>query len=413
MTNNNILLITDYDDVANAVINKLILLRGNDKITVCDSSNAKKIIETDMYDIAILHQSEDANSTIKMLKTLKELKTDIEIIMLFNSKDKDLTLECYDNGAYDYFFVDSTEDEMLIKTINCFKLKTQQQILLRNEKFLYQFGIIDDKTSLYKYKYLKEIFIDLSDNVKIQNGYFAVLTLSEEIKTKVSTNRLAGIIKNSVRRNDIAAIVRGGKFCLILPNIDLNGSKLLIEKIQDKIGKAYPIRAGLSKIGIHSFETLEKNANDSLISAIQNNLLTASLDEENQNIDIWLNDDDKITKTQKEYKLFKQAFSKKLENIITPAFFRFQKECETKLTNTQVSQYSNKIESVFCLKNKNLHSELTIHYNGFAKFTIEITHSGLNSAENSKIEIPLAKLTDKYLVGLLRQLRTEFKQSNL
>jgi len=413
MANNNILLITNYDDVANSVINKLVLLRTNDKITVCDSINAKKLIETNMFDIAILHQAENASSTLKMLKTLKELKTDIEIIMLFNSKDKNLIFESYDNGAYDYFFVDSTEDEMLIKTINCFKFRTQQQILARNERFLHQFGIIDDKTSLYKYKYLKEIFIDLSNNIKIQNGYFVVLTLSEDIKTKVSTNRFAGIIKSSVRKNDIAAIARGGKFYLILPNIDLNGTKALIEKLQEKIGLDYPVRAGISRIGLQSFETLDKNANDSLISAGQNDLLTVSLDETNQNIDSWLDDDTATIKKQKEYKLFKQAFSKKLENVITPSFFRFQKECETKLTNTQVSHYSNKIESVFSLKNKDLHSELTIHYNGFAKFNIEITHSGLNSAENSKIEIPLAKLTDKYLTGLLRQLRTEFKQSNI
>ena len=99
-----------------------------------------------------------------------------------------------------------------------------------------------------------------------------------------------------------------------------------------------------------------------------------------------------------------------MKNIIEPIFFRFQKECETKLTNTQVSQYSNNIESVFSLKNDILHSELILRFNGYAKFKIEITHSGLDSAENSKFEIPLSTLTEKELTKLLKQLKQEYKQ---
>ena len=105
------------------------------------------------------------------------------------------------------------------------------------------------------------------------------------------------------------------------------------------------------------------------------------------------------------------AFTKKLKEVITPVFFRFQKECETKLTNTNVSQYANSIECVFSLKNENIHSELILRYNGFAKIKIEIVHSGLDSAENSKVEMPLSKLTEKELLKLLKQLKDEYKQS--
>ena len=124
----------------------------------------------------------------------------------------------------------------------------------------------------------------------------------------------------------------------------------------------------------------------------------------------WLDDDEKVKKANKNFKLFKMAFTNKMNSIITPMFYRYQKECETKLTNTQVSQYANNVESVFCLKNTNLHSELTIRYNGYAKFSIEINHSGLDSAENTKIEIPLSKMTEKYLNNLLKQLKDEYKQ---
>ena len=392
--NNNILLIPDYEEIAKLVLEKLILLRDNDRITACNSQKIKKTLENSLCCIVILHEnSENPNVTIKLISTIKETKPEAEVILLLNNENKDLILRAY---------------EILIKTINCFKLRTFKDTANRNEKFLYQLGVIDNKNNLYKYSYLKEIFIDLSDDLRIQNGVFAILTLDDKTKTKISTNRLAGAIKSCVRQDDIVATARGGKFYLIIPNIDIEGTKAVIKKIQNKMGDDFKIRSGLSKIGIQSFETLDKNTLDSLTSAIQNDVMCVSLSDNMGNSNSWLEEDNK---SEKSFKLFKMAFTKKLKEVITPVFFRFQKECETKLTNTNVSQYANSIECVFSLKNENIHSELILRYNGFAKIKIEIVHSGLYSAENSKVEMPLSKLTEKELLKLLKQLKDEYKQS--
>ena len=83
---------------------------------------------------------------------------------------------------------------------------------------------------------LRKFFIDISDDLRIQNGIFGIITLDEKNKTRISTNRLACLIKNTLRGDDIIATARGGKFYLILPNIDLEGTRCLLEKIQDKMG---------------------------------------------------------------------------------------------------------------------------------------------------------------------------------
>lgn len=407
---NNILLITESDEIAKNILQKLILLRNNDSITVTGYQNIKKTIENSIYSVIILHETDDNNSTIKLINNIKEIKNDTEIILLLNDTKPELILNAYDNGIYDYTHTDCEDYELLIKTVNCFKLRSIKEISSRNEKFLYQQGVIDSKTNLYQYKHLKEVFIDISDNLRIQNGTFVILTLNDQIKTKVSTNRLANAIKNSIRNDDIAATARGGKYYIILPNIDILGTQALIQKIQDKMGNEFKIHSGIAKIGIQSFDTLDKNAQDSLTSAIQNNALCVCLECNNDNQNAWL-EDDETESSKKNFKLFKMSFTNKMNNVITPIFFRYQKEFETKLTNTKVSQYANNIESVFCLQNENIQSELTIRYNGFAKFKIEILHSGLDSAENSKFEIPLSKLTDKYLISLLKQLKNEYKQT--
>lgn len=407
---NNILLITDYEDIAKLMLEKLVLLRENDRITVCNSKEAKRMLEKSLFYVVMLHEiTEDKEATLKLIKTIKETKSDAEIILLLNDLNSEFILNAYDAGIYDYCLTDSESYEILIKTVNCFKLKSFKEVEKRNEKFLYQLGVMDSKNNLYKYKYLKEIFIDLSEDLQIQNGVFVILTLDEKTKTKISINRLAGAIKSSVRQEDIVAVARGGKYYLILPNIDLEGTKAVIKKIQDKMGAELQIRAGLNKIGIQSFPTLDKNTQDSLISAIQNDEICVSLADNFENKNSWLSEDEE--KVEKSFKLFQFAFTNKLNNVITPVFFRFQKECETKLTNTQVSQYANDIECVFSLKTNELHSELIIRYNGYAKFKIEIKHSGLESAENSKLEIPLNKLTEKELNRLLKQLKDEYKNT--
>lgn len=407
--NNNILLISEDENATELILNKLVLLRDNDKITKCNCKETKKALQHSLYCVVLLYADiKEQESIFKTIKTIKETKPDSEIILIPNDINTELILKAYDAGIYDYVPIDAESFDFVIKTINCYKLRTLKNIEQRNEKFLYQQGVIDEKTNLYKCNYLKDIFIDIADDLRIQNGIFSILTLNDKNKTKISTNRLAGIIKTTVRGDDIIATARGGKFYLILPNIDLEGTKKLIQKIQDKMGEEFKIHAGMSKIGIQSFETLDKITQDSLKSAIQNDEMTVSLSEVTGMQNGWLEDEDQPR--HKDFKLFKVAFTNKMKNVIEPIFFRFQKECETKLTNTQVSQYANNIESVFSLKNETLHSELVIRFNGYAKFKIEINHSGLDSAENTKLEIPLSQLTDKELTKLLKQLKQEYKQ---
>lgn len=407
--NNNILLISEDENATELILNKLVLLRDNDKITKSNCKETKKALQNSLYCVVLLYADiKEQESIFKTIKTIKETKPDSEIILIPNDINTELILKAYDAGIYDYVPIDAESFDFVIKTINCYKLRTLKNIEQRNEKFLYQQGVIDEKTNLYKCNYLKDIFIDIADDLRIQNGIFSILTLNDKNKTKISTNRLAGIIKTTVRGDDIIATARGGKFYLILPNIDLEGTKKLIQKIQDKMGEEFKIHAGMSKIGIQSFETLDKITQDSLKSAIQNDEMTVSLSEVTGMQNGWLEDEDQPR--HKDFKLFKVAFTNKMKNVIEPIFFRFQKECETKLTNTQVSQYANNIESVFSLKNEILHSELVIRFNGYAKFKIEINHSGLDSAENTKLEIPLSQLTDKELTKLLKQLKQEYKQ---
>lgn len=408
MNNNNILLITNDSVTENIIRNNLALLRQNDKLLVCDTTAAKKALDDDICSLVILHETEDEEYTLKLIKSVKSNKPEAQIILLLNEKNQNLTVAAYDIGITDFMYTTDEPYEMLIKSINCLKLRVLKENLQNDVIFLEKYEIVNNKNGFYEYKAIKEVFADLAENQSIKNGFLAVLSLDEKIKTKVSTNRLSLVIKNNKRDDDIVVAARGGKFYIILPNTDLIGTKQFINKLQEQMGAEFVLRAGLAKIGINSFDILDKNVNDGLISAVQNDLSYVCL--ENNQKDTWLIDDKQVESTKK-YKFFNKLYKEKFDNVITPLFYRFQKEYEYSLTNTSVTQYANNIESVFCLKTSGLTSELVIRYNGYAKFNIEITHSGLNSAENSKIELPMNEMTEKYLTSLFKKLKKEYKQS--
>ena len=411
--NNNILLITDNSDVIKLITEKLVLLRSNDKISVCKPNGIKKVLTNSLYSVIILHQSDSDDETLKYISNIKTIKPKSEIILLLNEENPQLVINAYDNGIYDYFYTDSPDYEMLIKSVNCFKKQVSKDINTRNEKFLEQLGVINSKTGLYKSKYLKEIFTDLADNLKIQSGILAIITLDNSVNTKVSSNRLALCIKSGVRGDDIIAEGRSGTYYIILPNVNISGANKLLQKIQTKMGKDFPIRAGLAKIGLETFETIEKNAKDGLVCALQKEQLSICLENNNKPDDNWLDDEgyNNLETEKKDYKLFKKIYDNKMETVITPIFFRYQKELETKLKDCEISQYSNKIESVFCIKNNKHMSELIVRYNGYAKFRLEINHSGLYTPENFEDEIPLKSMNEKYLSSHLKRLKNEFNES--
>ena len=287
MSNNNILLISDDEKTIDIMRQKLVLLRNSDKLCVSPIKNIKKMLPKSPHSAIILHCEDNDNSTLKLIKYIKENKPEIEIVLLINNINSEYILKAYDAGIYDYISINNENWEILIKVVNCLKSAKLKEENLLNKKFLNTFNVFDSKNGLYKYNYIKEIFNEINEDIKIQNGVFGVLTLSERIKTKVSTNRLAQILKNNTRSDDIVATARGGFFYIIFQNTDINNAGKLISKIQSQIGEGYKIHAGLTKIGLETLETIEKNAKDSLKSAIQNEEIFASLTDNHNNGDKW------------------------------------------------------------------------------------------------------------------------------
>ena len=406
MIDDNILLVTDDENVAENVLSKLVLLRESDSIAVCDYKMAKKMLENPTVSIVLVHALKDNEKTLSFLNSI--ISSEYEIILLVNDYEQDFILAAYDLGVSDYYSIKSDSYEMLIRTVNCFKSRSLKVRFARNFALLKQLGVVDDETGFYKYKYSRELLAEFIKDKRIQNGMFIVLILDESCKTRFSADKLSKAIKKSVRCDDIVSVVKGGKFYIILPNVDKLGAFAVVNKVQDVLGEKLIVRAGVCKIGNKSFDRMEKEAFAALSEACQTNETSVFLEDHVKTLDEWLEDDEK---DEKNFKLFKNAYNNKLDRVIAPVFFRLQKAYEEKLFHTKIDQYSDELQSVFQLKHDDRESRLKITYPGFAKIMIYITHEGLDTPENKEISLNLNEVTQKEIAKIVEDFIKDFKKS--
>ena len=368
----NILLVSDDDEFAYNLKEKLVFLRNDDVVSVTgfdgDFNNA---------DVVLVHDNVD------LIKNLRKNKR-LCIIFVSNSYDSKKILEAVDCGADDFILADAEDFEFVIRIINNMKYSSAKLTSLRDAKLLY-----DEFSGLYRY----EVCSSLLEGYK--NGTFMVIAPCD--KVSFSVENMVDAIKSVLRTYDIAFVGNGANFYIFLPNTDYNGAVAVFNKINESI----EIRAGFSNI---SSKDYEKEALNALAEASDNGYSLSEIKE--NTLDEWLFDAPKGG-----YKLFRKVFNAKMEKVIAPVFYRFQKSYEDKLFETQIEQYTNSEQCVFSLKNSNGESSLRIVYPGFAKIMIYIEHAGLDSPENREIALQLDKITQRELISIVEGFIEEFKET--
>ena len=89
MNKSNILLVTEQDEIEKIILTKIVLLRCSDSISTCSYRYYKKALENSTYSVVILHENETEESTIKAIKTIKEIS---KTLIQFNDHCKGLKI---------------------------------------------------------------------------------------------------------------------------------------------------------------------------------------------------------------------------------------------------------------------------------------------------------------------------------
>ncbi len=401
----NILLITNEQNIIETFGEKLMLLRETDELSYCDYEEAPDIVFADKPDIVIVHEHNDKNKSINLIKYIK---TQIDsILLLINRYDRDFILNAYDEGIDDYFMTNSDPSEISIRTVNCIKKENLKKKIKQYQTYLKQYDILDKTTAIITDKFSKEINskeLSLNDFTR---GALMVISPDEEGKLKYSADKVIQSVKKAVRYSDIITQGGGTKVFILINEGGISGAVKILDKIKQELNNEISIKAGICAITSENFAVLEKNAQCALSDSLLGNLdfsiytETSAINGEN-----WLE-----PQKEQNYKLFRVAFNKKLEKVIAPVFYRLQKSWEEKLFNTKVEQYTDESQSLFKLTNPKQTSLLKIVYPGFAKVIVYITHEGLDSPENTEISLPLNKINTKEITNIVEKFIKEFKST--
>jgi len=409
----SIILVTNDNNVTQILKPKLVLLREIDTILTTNYSDAIKNLRKNVPDTILLYCADEKDACLDLIRNLKadEFTKNTTILLVIKEYDQDFVLSAYDENITDYLTLKADDAEILMRTIWCLQKNAMANTVRKQRNLLEQLNIINKETGFYSNNFCDKVFENELNILKETDtkAILMVVSPTEESKTKITPKHLSDSIKNSMRNSDV--IVHGplNKFYILLPKTPLQGAFCVWDKIKKAVGEDNSVICGVVNIDNKTFAELKTDLLNGLIEAesTKNDMVVVDNSEESSSED-WL---DKINSTQKNFKLFKQAFNKKLDKVITPVFFQTQKLWEEKLFKTKIDQYSNSTVSSFSLKKLNNESELKITYPGFSKINIDIIHQGLDSPENRRISLDLTELDETRLTKILEEFIQEFKST--
>ncbi len=404
MKNSNILLITENSAVWKNLQEKLMLVRTGDKIKIIDFAQAFSALETEKPSIIFICL-EEKSAILKIIEFVKENLPNSILILGVENYNTDFIISMYDAGVADYVLKDSKPADILIKTVNALKVVSERESALINKKLLEDLDGISAEDGFYTEKFANELMDNLL-NTGLPSS-FLIVTYDELDRAMFDFEKLSDSIRSSIRNRDIVVKLRNGKFYILLEDTEIKGAEIVFEKIKKALNGAFRIKAGLCEVSGKSFQELEQKTTVALTDAMlgANDYVIyqekALLEEEDWTLE--------PENTQKDFKLFKQLFVKKMENVITPVFYKLQNAYDGTLSDTKIEQYTDENRCIFHLRSPKQTSRLTIVYPGFAKVVIYITHSGLDSPENKEYSIPLKDLTDLLLTALTEDFIKDYK----
>lgn len=410
-TENSVILITNQSQVADFLKPKLVLLREVDNllsVNYADSLNKIKSLSPEAVIIYCKNEKQECLEIIKQIRSDKKIKH-TSILMLVDKYDQDFLLSAYDEGITDYLTLESDDAEILMRTIWSFKKYTQIKTIQKQRQLLEKLNIVDNSTGFYSNAQSEKIFENELENIKL-SGAEAILMLvspSEQCKVSFDMTNFASAIKSSIRHSDVVIHGVAQKFYILLVDTQLKGAFIVWEKIKQSL-QGQTLVSAICQVDEKPFAELDRILLEGLVEAETTGKDLVIVNEEEKQIssDGWL---EKIGSAQKNFKLFKQAFNKKLDSVITPVFFQIQKAYEAKLFETEIEQYSNSTQSEFTLKNGDRISTLKITYPGFSKINIDLLHQGLDSPENKRASLDLTELSEAKLTKILEGFIKEFK----
>lgn len=241
-----ILLIDDEEDIRRLLALTL-KSEGYEIITAENGEDGLKQFKSYLPDLVITDIKMPKKDGVALLKDIKDLGTDVDVIMLTGHSDEATAIACLRQGAYDYLRKPLENIEILLVSVE--RALQKRRLELKHEALLRQLeemAIKDPLTGLYNYRYLQQsldneiirserfgrpfcfLMLDIDDFKQI-NDSFGHLCGDGILET------LSNIIRANIRTCDTAYRYGGEEFSILMPETTREGALAVIERLMAAI----------------------------------------------------------------------------------------------------------------------------------------------------------------------------------
>lgn len=396
-----IAIVSDSSTILNSIQAKLVLLREDDTIIKCNSSELYKYSST--ADIILFHVSEITDITLTAITNIK--KNSNVIILLVEEINPKTLLNAYDCGITDFCNINITNFELLIKIINAKKSLNQYKTIERLKTSLRDKGVLKPNSDIYEQ--ISDI-VNANFFSEILNSSMLAVSIDEISHQKFLLDNVESRLSMILRDSDFIINYAEFKYLIILPKTEIENAAKVFDKLKNKYnlemkGILFTYTEESAKDLRNKIERLEVDRAKSGVNLYIDN---AAADYEFETEKDWLSNE--LTEEHKNYKLFQNIFNKKLESVIEPAFYRTKQKYEKSFPNTKIKYFTDKNRAEFMLINFDKTNSLQIIYKNSAKVTVNIQYSGLDAPENENFEIIFSKLNTRGLMEILDRFINKF-----
>lgn len=395
-----IAIVSDSSTILNSIQAKLVLLRENDSIIKCGTSEI--ITVACKAEIILFHTSEINDITLATISNIK--KSNNVIILIVEQINPKSILNAYDLGVNDFCNINVPNFELLVKIINAKKALKQQKTVDRLKMQLRDKGVIKPASDVYTG--INEI-INAKFFSEIINSSILAISIEESSQQEFLLNNIEGKLSLILRDSDFIINYAELKYLIILPNTTVENGAKVFDKLKKKFN--IDINGILFKYGEESAKELRNKIERFEFEREEKalNLYIAEQQDDTESERDWLSIEFR-EEEHKNYKLFQNIFNKKLENAIEPAFYRTKQKYEKSFQNSKIKYFTDQNRAEFLLINFDKTNSLQITYKNSAKVGISLQYSGLDAPENESYELPFSKLNTRSLTEILEKFIKNF-----
>ena len=384
---NKIVLVSDDLDFFEYIIPRLSLRKSDELFRFNYESFLDKVYLFDTS-LIILNSNNDEKRALELIKVLAK-----NPVIVFNLNE---SLE-YKNkvlkyGACDYITPYTSDDEIKYKVLAALRFSSILEKKSYYRELLVKNNIISKNNEVFiDYKYILEQELERINDKSIPTIIVAI-SPNEKTKFLLQANQIETCVLNVIRKNDILLNYAPNKYFLLLFNTDIESAQKLWDKIREFIPEK--MYAG--------FANALYKKREQLINEVLNKLHIAI------NYDKDYVDEDKLTNDNiigNNFKNYRQAFEKRLENVIVPVFFQVQQNFNSKLFGMKIEQNVTSNSYELSIKDRIAVANFRVSSAGFTKINIDITYENIKGKSDMK---RISFNTEEFEAGILEDLLEQF-----